>query len=467
MAYESPTVEIEGKPLGDLLPVERCRLEVLDGPEQGEARVFESPVVLIGSDPLCDLVLSDPTVSRRHCEIHARGGDARLVDLESTNGTFLRGIQVGELYLKGGSVFRAGRTHIKFSLETDWAPVPRDRTRYGDIIGVSRALRDVFAILDKVAPSELSVLIEGETGTGKELIARAIHEHSRRASRSLVIFDCSAFPGTLLESELFGHERGAFSGAVQSHRGVFERGDGSTIFLDEIGEMELGFQAKFLRALESGEMRRVGGERTVKVDARVVAATNRSLDAMIEEGTFRRDLFYRLAKVRFRLPPLRERVEDIPLLVDFFLDQLAASLPGPRPQVEPEVMEVLVQHDWPGNIRELRNVIERAATMCGDWITADYVSAQLGLGGGAAPAASGQVRDQEGVHAVLKAPIEDPSGAAMPLRAAKDQLVSDFERRYIEHLLEKHEQNISAAAREAQVDRRHFYRLLKKYGLMK
>ncbi|MEL6179666.1 MAG: FHA domain-containing protein, partial [Myxococcota bacterium] len=216
MTYESPTVEIEGEPLGDRLPVERCRLEVLDGADQGHVRVFEGSVVLVGSDPLCDLVLTDPTVSRRHCEVHVRGRDARLVDLDSTNGTFLQGMQVGELYVTSGAVFRAGRTHIRFSTETEWKPVQRDRTRYDDIIGASRAMRDVFAILDKVAPSRLSVLIEGETGTGKELIARAIHNHSARAVRPMVVFDCSAFPGTLLESELFGHERGAFSGAVQN-----------------------------------------------------------------------------------------------------------------------------------------------------------------------------------------------------------------------------------------------------------
>ncbi len=470
VVYESPTVEVEGKPLGNLFEIEKCHLEVIEGAEKGTHLVFDKPTVRIGKDPLNDLVLNDPSVSRQHCELRMQNGHYKLIDLGSTNGTFLDDLKVGEIFLGHGTVFRAGQTLVRFRVEVEKEPITRtDATRYGDIIGRSAGLRDVFAIMDKVAPSELSVVIEGETGSGKELIARALHENSRRADRPLVVFDCSAFPATLLESELFGHEKGAFSGASYQHKGVFERADGGTIFFDELAEMDVEFQPKFLRVLETGEFRRVGGERTIRVDVRVVAATNRNLDEMIVDGGFRRDLFYRLAKVRFKLPPLRERHEDIELLVDFFLDLLAPSL-GERAIMTPDGMQALREYSWPGNIRELRNVIERAATMCGGRISGDYLRRELGLTEAVRPLgpAAPPHHSPGGTHAVLTAPIIGLDGdAAVPLREAKDQLVSDFEKQYLEHLLGKHKMNISAAAREAQVDRRHFYRLLKKYDLMK
>jgi DNA-binding NtrC family response regulator len=250
---------------------------------------------------------------------------------------------------------------------------------------------------------------------------------------------------------------------------VFERANGGTIFFDELAEMDVEFQPKFLRVLETGEFRRVGGERTIKVDVRVVAATNRRLDEMIALGTFRRDLFYRLAKVRFRLPPLRERREDVALLAEFFLDQIAPQL-GSRPTITAQAVEALQQHAWPGNIREMRNVIERAATMCSGHITADYLRRELGQEEAAEAAEVEEAAApwvSQGGQTLLRAPQVSAQGDSMPLREAKDQLVSDFERQYLEQLLEKHAQNVSAAAREAQVDRRHFYRLLKKYDLMK
>ena len=472
MIYEYPTVEVEGRPLGDAFELRKSRLEILDGEGAGTLIELVKPIFLIGTDPLCDLVLEDRTASRRHCELIAENDGYKLIDLNSTNGTWLEGLKVGQVFLDHTSIFRAGKTRIRLVIDRKVEPLKRDRTRYGNIIGQSPPLRDVLAILDKVAPTDLSIVIEGETGTGKELIVRALHGASRRARKPLEVFDCSAFPGTLLESELFGHERGAFSGAAYTHKGVFERADGGTIFFDELGEMDIEFQAKFLRALESGEIRRVGGERTQRVDVRPIAATNRNLDELIEEGRFRQDLFYRLAKVRFRLPPLRERVEDIALLADFFLDNIANSV-GTRPSLAPDAVAVLESYAWPGNIRELRNMIERAATMCDDRITGDYLASELGMLNSHVPAShapsadSPHADDQGGVQAFLTAPIQSPEGDSVPLREAKDQLVSEFEKQYLEHLLEKHQQNISAAAREAQIDRRHFYRLLKKYDLMK
>ncbi len=462
--YEHPTVEIAGQPLGEALEVQSFRVEVLDGEEAGQRIEVDKPVFLIGTDPLCDLVLPDRTASRRHCELRVEGEVLRLVDRGSTNGTWLDGRRVMEVTLEQSTTLRAGSTHLRVSLERELQALPRDRTRYGNIVGTSPALRDVFAILDKVAPTDLALVIEGETGTGKELIVRAIHEASRRARRPLEVFDCSAFPGTLLESELFGHEKGSFSGASYTHKGVFERADGGTVFLDELGEMDIEFQAKFLRALELGEIRRVGGERTQRVDVRVVAATHRNLEELIQQGRFRQDLFYRLAKVRFRLPPLRERLEDIPLLCDFFLDQLAPAL-GSRPTITPGALAVMQSYAWPGNIRELRNIVERAATLCEGVIHTEYIAAELGV---EPPHPSrGVAAEPAEPPPTFRHTLESPEGDLLPLREAKDQLVSEFERHYLERLLEKHQQNISAAAREADVDRRHFYRLLKKYGLMK
>ncbi len=378
VVHESPTVEVEGLPLGDVFETEQWKLEVLDGAQQGTILEMKKRVLRIGSDPLNDLVLTDRTVSRQHCELLHQAGQCKLVDLGSTNGTFLNELKVGEIYLSHGTIFRVGKTRVRFTVVLLAEPVVRPETdRYGDIIGSSPGLRDVFAIMDKVAPTDLSVVIEGETGTGKELIARAIHQNSRRADKSLVVFDCSAFPATLLESELFGHEKGAFSGATYTHRGVFERANGGTIFFDELAEMDVEFQPKFLRVLETGEFRRVGGERTLKVDVRVVAATNRKLDEMIAKGTFRRDLFYRLAKVRFRLPPLRERHEDIPLLIRHLLDQACKESNQTRPKVSGQAVALLLQHPWPGNIRQLENLVRGALLMSDGDIEAELIASLL------------------------------------------------------------------------------------------
>jgi DNA-binding NtrC family response regulator len=330
----------------------------------------------------------------------------------------------------------------------------------------------------------LSVVIEGETGAGKELIAAALHEHSNRAAKPFVVFDCSAFPATLLESEIFGHEKGAFSGASHRHRGVFERADGGTIFFDELGEMDIEFQSKFLRVLESGEVRRVGGESVFKVDVRVVAATNRNLEDLVEEKKFRQDLFYRLAKVRFILPPLRERPEDIPLLAEHFLNQLAGEETA-RPLMTEDALRTLQAYRWPGNIRQLRNVIEKAVAMCsGGAITAEYLRGELNMGGSPRPTMASATTPALPSNTLSPAPtmittthtkrlmvnletaIADDAGEAIPFKDAKDALVEQFEKIYLERLLSRNRQNVSKTAREAQIDRRHLYRLLKKHELM-
>lgn len=478
--YHRPTVEVEGQPLSEGFPVQKILIEVLDGDDKGFSETFEKPVVRIGADPLSDIILSDPTVSRMHAEIRRRGEGLELIDLDSTNGTFIDGMEVGSVAISPGAIFQVGRTKMRLSTKTEQVKIEvTDRTRYGNIIGQSPALREIFSILDRVAPSELSVVIEGETGTGKELIAAAIHDNSQRSGEPFVVFDCSAFPATLLESELFGHEKGAFSGASNRHRGVFERADGGTIFFDELGEMDIEFQAKFLRVLETGDVRRVGGESTFNVDVRVVAATNRNLEELVDEKLFRQDLFYRLAKVRFNLPPLRARVEDIPLLAEHFLDTMTGD-DSARPLLTDDAVKTLQLFDWPGNIRQLRNVVEKAMAMCSGAITADYLQNELGNRGRLQqiqPTPQAQMVTPENPVAstahptsqattVLTALLEDDEGSAIPFRDAKDALIADFEKTYLTRLIERNEGNISQAAREAEVDRRHLYRLLKKHDLM-
>lgn len=480
-----PTVEVEGHPLSEGFPVLKVSIEVTQGVDGALKKTFEKSIIRIGADPLSDVHLTDPTVSRSHAEVRVHGDTFELLDLDSTNGTYVDGSRVSVVELPVGAEFQVGRTRMRLEVVTEQVQIAvTDRTRYGAIIGQSQALREIFSILDRVAPSELSIVIEGETGSGKELIAAAIHEHSARANRPFVVFDCSAFPATLLESELFGHEKGAFSGATNRHRGVFERANGGTIFFDELGEMDIEFQAKFLRVLETGDVRRVGGESTFHVDVRVVAATNRNLEELVQEKRFRQDLFYRLAKVRFNLPPLRARPEDIPLLAEHFLNQLAGDQ-NARPLLTEDALRTLQAYEWPGNIRQLRNVIEKAMAMCsGGVITADYLRRELRMPAGAifptktdaAPAprtGSATAAEPQGDQAQLIgsrvnlwAPLEDAAGEFLPFRDAKDALIEDFEKIYLERLLAKNKQNISRAARQAQIDRRHLYRLLKKHGLM-
>ncbi len=450
------TVEVSLSEMPEPIQIEKCKLVVVDGPDVGTEHVLAKPIVRIGTNERNDLVLDDNTVSRFHSEIRRVGDDWLLVDRDSTNGTYVGNLRVREAFLYPNVELLIGNSLVRFApLVEELQIYPIARNRYGELVGSAPRMREVYGVIDKVAPSELSIVVEGETGTGKELVASAIHERSRRARAPMVIFDCSAFPENLLESELFGHEKGAFSGAIRTHRGVFERADGGTIFLDELGEMPLRLQPKFLRALESGEIRRVGGERTIKVDVRVVAATNRDLSTMVEEGKFRRDLFYRLAKVRLRLPPLRDRLEDLDLLCEHFLAQLGAGRPEGSVRARSfsaEALGLMTRYDWPGNIRELRNVVERAVAFCEheavgvDDLPPD-VQARMG---------------RPTNHGVLLQHEVDPGAG---LKEAKEVMVARFERDYLQSLLERHNLNISRVAREAGIDRRHVYRLMKKHGI--
>jgi transcriptional regulator with PAS, ATPase and Fis domain len=311
--------------------------------------------VTIGSDASADIVLDDETVSGLHVEIEPTDAGLVIRDLSSRNGTFVDGTRIVEAVLGSGATIGVGQTRIRFD-GVDTNEVRREVMRFGSAVGASPSMQDVYGMLDRLAPAEVSIMLIGETGTGKDVFARAIHRRGPRAEGPLVVFDCGAVASNLIESELFGHERGAFTGAVADRPGAFERADGGTLFLDEIGELPLDLQPRLLRALEQREVRRVGGNEFIGVNVRVVAATNRELEDEVEAGRFRRDLFFRLNAAVIRIPPLRDRLDDLPSLAGTILADM-----GMHVQIEPATLGVLQSYEWPGNVRELKNVLASAA----------------------------------------------------------------------------------------------------------
>jgi DNA-binding NtrC family response regulator len=410
---------------------------VIKGPDRGESvRLTEQPVSF-GSSPSCDLVLTDKTVSRKHLHAELHGDEVVMVDSGSTNGTFIQGSRFEKIVIGFGAEVKLGRTVIKFLPDEEVVePEPLDQASLGTIVGADTKMRQLFKLMTDVAATTATVLIEGETGTGKELIAEEIHNHSPRRDGPFVVFDCGSVPRELIESMLFGHVKGSFTGAITDRRGAFAEAHGGTIFLDEIGEMALDLQPSLLRVLDKRAVRKVGSNTYEKIDVRVIAATNRDLRAEVAKKTFREDLYYRLAVIRVSVPPLRERGSDIPLLTHHFMQAFGQGL-----DVTPEDVAKLQRHAWPGNVRELRNVVERACLLSrGNTINIDDALVHE-----AAPAL--------GIRTDL------------PFKEAKGQLVDMFERKYIDDLMRKHKMNLSAAAREAQIDRKHLRELIRKYGL--
>ncbi|MEZ4468450.1 MAG: sigma 54-interacting transcriptional regulator [bacterium] len=448
---------------GTTLHLRQCRLAV-EGADGGWVEhVFDQAVVTLGAMEDNDLVLDDDTVSRYHCRIYQEGNSYVLKDLDSTNGTFINGVRIKEAYLKPGVTLMLGNTRIRFqsgARQVRIQPSPDDC--FGRIIGTNVKMREVFGILEKIAPTDTTVVIEGETGTGKEVVARTIHEKSLRASGPFVVFDCSAVPENLIESELFGHEKGSFTGAVGARPGLFEMANGGTIFLDELGELTLELQPKLLRVLETREVRRVGGTKSTRVDVRVLAATNRRLEEEVRAGRFREDLYYRLSVVRVFLPSLRERREDIPLLVRHFLQDGRFNRDAEGhlrlTAISRDALEALMTYDWAGNVRELLNVVERACSFA-DTATIEVADLPSHLVGSSHMQRLSQLRPQ--VMGESARSVDDLG----TFKDAKEKWVSVFERDYIITLLDKYENNISHAAREAEIDRKYFRKLMKKYGI--
>jgi DNA-binding NtrC family response regulator len=452
--FESKTELLKIEEAPDVISLRKCQLVVVEGKARGNKITLDKNLVKVGKRESNDLVIPDKAVSRNHFEIEYQSDSFLLRDLSSTNGTFLNGSRVKEAYLAPGDVIRIGNTNLEFVAFDEKVQIePSAKEEFGDMVGKSRKMRQIFSILEKISPTHATVIIEGETGTGKDLVARAIHEHSARKKKPFVVFDCSAVAPNLIESELFGHEKGAFTGAVKARAGVFEASLGGTVFLDEIGELTPDLQPKLLRALEQREIKRVGSNTTTKIDVRVICATNKNLRKEVDEGRFREDLYYRLSVVKVLLPPLRERPEDIPIITERLLMRGKYNeLPDGAfkvTRVEDDALKALSRYDWPGNVRELSNVVERAVSFVeGNSINKahlDFIFAEMSHG------------EERTERMAVDADI--------PFKDAKARVVESFEKEYLEELIKQHGGNLSKAAREAKIDRKHLRNLLKKYNI--
>ena len=346
-------------PVVPTLEVAGIALTVIEGPDRGLRHEIAYGRARVGTSESSSLRLTDPTVSRMHCEIQVRTDALRIVDSGSTNGTVVDGVRVADATLAPGANVRLGATVLR--VDADAEPVRLQlsvRQNFGELVGGSIEMRRVFAVLERVSPTESTLLLQGETGTGKDLVARAVHSASKRAGAPFVPVDCGAIAENLIESELFGHTRGAFTGASADRKGLFEQAHGGTLFLDEVGELPMALQPKLLRALETRTIRRVGGSVPQPIDIRVIAATHRNLAESVNRGTFREDLYFRLAVVEIALPPLRARCEDIPMLAQHLLEHLT----GETALLPAAFVTGLLTRSWPGNVRELRNLIERTVS---------------------------------------------------------------------------------------------------------
>jgi two-component system, NtrC family, response regulator GlrR len=422
--------------------VRRFRLMVVEGPKAGLSYESTQDHCSIGSHPLNDLVIEDPTVSRFHCEVRVGTEGPVVRDLDSRNGTIVDGVHLIQGYLRGGSMLRLGASGIRFSLQAESNQLPvSDRTRFGSLVGSSLAMRTVFSLLERAAATNATVLLEGETGTGKGAAAESIHKESARRDGPFVVVDCGAIPENLLESELFGHEKGSFTGATDRHIGAFEEAHGGTVFLDEIGELAPDLQPKLLRVLESREVRRVGSTAPKPVDVRMIAATNRDLRAEVNAGRFRPDLYYRLAVLKIVLPPLRHRPEDIPPVVEQMLPGLGMPVAETEWLRSPGFISTIQRSAWPGNVRELRNYLERCSVFGRELPT-----------------------HEEGVSEAAEGDSE-PIDLKTPFLQARDKVVAGFERRYLDTLLRAYKWKVGEAAAAAGIDRVFLWRLLRRHGL--
>jgi transcriptional regulator with PAS, ATPase and Fis domain len=419
--------------------VKSVTIHVTKGPDQGRSVTVDTPSFVIGVGEAADFRLKDPGVSREHIRITLLPHGVRIKDGGSKNGTYLGGARIHEVTLTADTVLTCGGTALGFSVSQESLELPLSANdRFGDAIGTSAIMRHLFGILEKAAMSDLTILLEGESGAGKDVLARAVHQKSERREGPFAVADCSAIPENLIESELFGHERGAFTGADQARKGVFEEANGGTLFLDEIGELPLEMQPKLLRALEAREVRPVGARSPRPIDVRVIAATNRRLSEAARTGEFRSDLFYRLAVVKVMVPPLRERAEDI---LPIARNMLRSLKHDPLAEIPADFAAMLSQYSWPGNVRELRNVMERHAAL----------------------------GEKEGLfdHAKAVEMSADEELALLPYHEARKIVVDRFEEQYVPRLLQRAENNLSRAADLANIARPSLYRMLERVGYQK
>lgn len=487
----------------------KTRVLIADGPDKGKIFDLDKPKATIGRSTICEVRLNDRSVSGSHAEFEATESGVIVRDLGSTNGILLGETRLREAVVPIGTRLKMGNSTLQLIPAEGVVDIPLSKDdQFFDMVGRSVIMRQVFAQLERVANSDITVLITGETGTGKELVARALHKSSKRVKAPLVVQDCSAMPQTLVESVLFGHEKGAFTGATERKTGSFEQAQGGTLFLDEIGELPLDQQSKLLRVLENREIRRVGGEKTIPVDVRVLAATNRDLRQMVSQGQFREDLYYRLAVVTVELPPLRARRDDIALIANALLARFCERNPtlGPR-TFDAQALSRLLSMPWPGNVRELRNVIERAASLTdgneitvGDLAPAGAVDKTPPAGVAPITAATAEAILASAAHnraptPTPAAPMSAPTANAattpastttttaatapttttnnnsyeslsqLPFKDAKARLLEAFEPAYLRALLARHHGNITRSANDAGLTRYHLRELCKRYGL--
>lgn len=422
--------------------VRRFRLTVVEGPARSTTWQSTTDRCSIGSHHRNDLIIEDPTVSRFHCEVLVDEHGIRIRDLRSRNGTVVDGVAIIEAFVRVGSLIRLGKTVLRFDLSAETNRVAlSEETRFGSLMGVSPAMRAAFAMFARAAESDATVLLEGETGTGKSQAAQSIHNKSARHSGPFIVVDCGAIHGNLLESELFGHEKGSFTGATDKRVGAFEEASGGTLFLDEIGELGIDLQPKLLRALEAREVRRVGANAYRPVNVRVIAATNRDLRADVNVGRFRADLYFRLAVVTIGMPSLRQRPEDIPAIAEEIIQSLRAPKDAADQLRTPEFMAQIRNAAWTGNVRELRNYIERCLILRTIEPTTDAV-------------AETETTD-EGF-------VVDPNA---PYATERERAIADFERRYFKALLRQHDGKVARAAGAAGMDRAYLYRVLRRHGI--
>ena len=437
-----PVTDLIGEPdTGLKLRIKRARLRVASGPDQGLEKWIPSHGLTIGKKPSCHFILTDPAVSGEHFRITPTRDGFHLQDLDSRNGTWFHGTRLSGVYLSGDEIIEIGHSILCFEMADGHQEYAiSNSSSFGSLIGPSLLMRQAFSLLERAVTSEATLLIEGESGTGKDLAAESVHNLSSRAGEPFITVDCGALKGEIMESLLFGHRAGAFTGADSDRIGAFEAAEGGTVFLDEIGELPPPLQPKLLRVLENRQVRRLGETSFHPINARFIAATNRNLESEVASGRFREDLFFRISVLKVHLPPLRNRGEDIAPLASAFIRQLGPNN-DPNDILSEEVLRMLKAHAWPGNGRELRNVIERLLVFP-EW-------PEKAIDPTGSRNSVGDIR----VHFDL------------PFSEARDLVNDQFEREYVEKMLSECAGTVVKAAQKGNIPRQTFYRLLRKHGI--